>query len=30
MVTCVFERASLDVNITLNEADQIVGLKESQ
>jgi uncharacterized protein DUF3887 len=30
VVTCVFERASLDVNITLNEADQIVGLKESQ
>jgi uncharacterized protein len=26
VVTCVFERAGLDVNVTLNEADQIVGL----
>jgi hypothetical protein len=26
VVTCVFERASLDVNITLNDAGEIVGL----
>jgi dienelactone hydrolase len=26
VVTCVFERASLDVNITLNDADEIVAL----
>jgi dienelactone hydrolase len=26
VVTCVFERASLDVNVTLNEAGEIVGL----
>ncbi len=26
VVTCVFERASLDVNVTLNDADEIAGL----
>lgn len=26
VVTCIFERASLDVNVTLNGADEIVGL----
>ena len=26
VVTCVFERASLDVNIVLNDADEIIGL----
>ncbi len=27
VVTCVFERASLDVNIVLNDAGEIVGLR---
>ena len=26
VVTCIFERASLDVNIVLNDADEIIGL----
>ena len=26
IVTCVFERASLDMNVTLNDAGEIVGL----